>query len=137
MAVIGARPAPTPWFGLRRGRPKPRTRPQRSRGSGRRMSSRIRTPADVRPMLVVILAAAALAFFYLSQSASVAATGYEIDSLEATLAARRAEQQQLILAIGRARSPAVIIDHAAEELHLVELEAGAVTFAPAPDHPAD
>lgn len=101
------------------------------------MSSRIRRPADVRPLLVGILAAAALAFFYLTQSASVAATGYEIDSLEATLAARRAEQQQLILSIGRARSPSVIIQSAADDLDLVPLDPEAVTFAPAPGQPAD
>jgi hypothetical protein len=138
MAVIGARPAPTPWFGLRRDGPKPRTRPRRQtqRRSGRRVATRISTPADIRPMLVAILAAAALAFFYLSQSASVAATGYQIDSLQATLARHRAEQQQLLLAIGRARSPSVITQHAIDDLDLVPLEAGAVTFATAPDRPA-
>lgn len=85
----------------------------------------------MRPLLVAIAVAAALAFFYLSQSTHVAATGYEIDSLEATLAHRRADQQQLIWAIGQARSPAEITRRARSELRLVPLEEGAVTFASA------
>jgi len=101
------------------------------------MTSRIKAPADVRPLLVLIAVAAALALFYLSQSASVAARGYEIDSLESVLADRRAQQQQLILAIGRAQSPAVITHRATTDLHLVPLEDGAVTFAPDPGDPAD
>jgi cell division protein FtsL len=97
---------------------------------------------DVRPFLVVIAVAAALALFYLSQSTRVAATGYEIDSLEATLAEARAEQQQLILAVGEARSPAEITRRARAELRLVPLEDGAVSFASAGstsvvDEPAD
>jgi hypothetical protein len=36
---------------------------------------------DVRPLLVAIALAAALAIFYLSQSTGVAARGYEIDNL--------------------------------------------------------
>jgi cell division protein FtsL len=94
-------------------------------------------PADVRPLLMAIVVAASLALFYLSQSTSVAARGYEVDSLEATLAERQAQQQQLITAIGRARSPAVIADRAHRELDLVQLDAGAVTFAPRQDDPAD
>jgi hypothetical protein len=86
-------------------------------------------------MLIAI--AAALALFYLSQSTRVAANGYEIDSLEATLADRRAEQQQLIWAIGQAQSPAEITRRATRELHLVQLEDGAVTFAQHTDDPAD
>jgi cell division protein FtsL len=92
---------------------------------------------DVRPLLVAIVIAAALALFYLSQSTRVAATGYEIDGLEATLAQRRAEQQQLIWAIGQARSPAEITDRARTELRLVPLEDGAVTFAPSAKQPTD
>jgi cell division protein FtsL len=84
---------------------------------------------DVRPLLVVIAVAAALAFFYLSQSTRVAATGYEIDALEAALAERHAEQQQLIWEIGHARSPAEITRRAQAELKLVPLEPEAVTFA--------
>jgi hypothetical protein len=79
---------------------------------------------------VAIVVAAALALFYLSQSTHVAATGYEIDTLQASLAERRAEQQQLIWAIGQARSPAEITRRARSELRLVPLEPGAVTFAP-------
>ena len=86
-------------------------------------------------MLIAI--AAALGLFYLSQSTRVAANGYEIDSLEATLADRRAEQQQLIWAIGQARSPAEITRRATRELHLVQLEDVAVTFAQPTDDPAD
>ncbi len=133
MAVIGARPATSPWFGLRRPGSRGRRRPPpATRGVRRkRLASRLRAPADVRPLLVAIVVAAALAIFYLSQSSSVAARGYEIDALEATLADRRAEQQQLILSIGRARSPSVIARHARNELNLVPLDSGAVTFAPA------
>jgi hypothetical protein len=86
---------------------------------------------------VVIAVAAALALFYLSQSTRVAATGYEIEALGSLLAERHAEQQQLVLAIGRAQSPAVITHRATTDLHLVPLEDGAVTFAPDPGDPAD
>jgi cell division protein FtsL len=94
---------------------------------------------DVRPFLVVIAIAAALALFYLSQSTRVAATGYEIDTLEAQLADRVAEQQQLLLAISQARSPAEISERARTELRLLPLEQGAVTYATTstPDEPAD
>ena len=101
------------------------------------MTARIKAPVDVRPLLMAIAVAAALALFYLSQSSRVAATGYEIDGLEATLAQRHADQQQLIWAIGQARSPAEITRRAQSELRLVPLEAGAVTFAPAASQPAD
>jgi len=86
---------------------------------------------------VAILVAAGLALFYLSQSTRVAATGYEIDALEATLAERHAEQQQLVWAIGQARSPAEIAARAKTELKLVPLEDEAVTFAPSASQPAD
>jgi cell division protein FtsL len=131
MAVIGARPARGPWFlpgtnGLRRRtRPQPVRRGRRARGVGR-AESRL----DIRPLLVVIAVAAALALFYLSQSTRVAATGYEIDALESLLAERRAEQQQLVLSIGEARSPSEITRRARTELHLVPLDQGAVTYAP-------
>jgi hypothetical protein len=137
MAVIGARPATGPWFLPGRGRVRPRTRPTASRG-GRRSTARRRVVRrmDVRPMLVAIAAAAALALFYLSQITHVAATGYEIDALEAVLAERRAEQQQLIWAIGEARSPAEITRRARIELDLVPLPSGSVTYAVV-DTPAD
>jgi hypothetical protein len=80
-------------------------------------------------MLVAIAAAAGLAFFYLSQSSHVAATGYQIAGLQAELAEVRAEQQQLIFQIGEARSPAVIERRAKGKLHLVSLPAESVTFA--------
>lgn len=139
MAVTGARPATTPWYlgGRRTTRARPRSRPQSARRARRGSArSRITAPADVRPLLVAIVVAAALALFYLSQSTHVAATGYEIDALQASLAEERAEQQQLIWAIGQARSPAEITRRARVELRLVPLEPGAVTFAP-PDEPAD
>ena len=136
MAVIGARPATGPWF-LGRRRPRPRTRPRPVRRRRTGGTARAVASLDVRPFLVVIAIAAALALFYLSQSTRVAATGYEIDSLEATLADRRAEQQQLIWAIGEARSPAEITRRATRELHLVQLEDSAVTFAQPTDDPAD
>ena len=88
-------------------------------------------------MLVAIVVAAGLSLFYLSQSTRVAATGYEIDALEATLAQRHAEQQQLVWAIGQARSPAEITQRAEVELRLVPLEDEAVTFAPSASQPAD
>jgi hypothetical protein len=138
MAVIGARPATSPWGLWRRATQKPRVRPRAARRVRRgRVSARLVAPvADIRPVLVAIVVAAALALFYLSQSTRVAATGYEIDALEAELAARRADQQQLIWAIGQARSPAEVTRHARRELHLVHLKPGAVTFAPEPDEPA-
>ena len=82
----------------------------------------------MRPLLLAIVIAAGLALVYLSQSTRVAATGYEIDALQASLAERRAEQQQLIWAIGQARSPAEITDRARRELGLVPLDEGAVQF---------
>jgi len=139
MAVIGARPATSPWFlGRRTTRPRSRTRPQPARRARRaRVSTRMQTRVDVRPFVVAIVVAFALALFYLSQSTRVAATGYEIDALSATLAERRADQQQLIWAIGQARSPAEITKRARTELRLVPLEEGAVMFAPSASQPAD
>ena len=138
MAVIGARPATGPWFLPGRGRPRPRTRPGPTRRvRGGRATRRIESRMDIRPLLVVIVVAAALALFYLSQSTRVAATGYEIDALEALLAERRAEQQQLVLAIGEASSPAEITRRARAELRLVPLAHEVVTYAPAPSEPAD
>jgi cell division protein FtsB len=84
---------------------------------------------NVSSFLVAIALAAALALFYLTQSSHVAATGYEIDDLQATLAQARAQQQQLIWEIGRARSPSQIEDRARSELRLVPLGPDAVRFA--------
>jgi hypothetical protein len=137
MAVIGARPATSPWIFGRRSRPRPRTRPQPARRTRRTSARGVAGHLDVRPLLVIIVVAAGLALFYLSQSTRVAATGYEIDTLEATLAERRAEQQQLVWAIGQARSPAEITRRAREDLDLVPLEDGAVTFAPSANSPTD
>jgi len=79
--------------------------------------------------LAAIAAAALLALFYLSQSAHVAATGYEIDALQARIAELRSDQQQLVYRIAEARSPAVIERSARGRLRLAPLPAGAVTFA--------
>lgn len=130
MAVIGARPASGPWILGRRMRAGSRTRPRPVR-RGRHLSADRRrlSRVDVRPVLVAIAVAVALGLFYLSQSAHVAATGYQIDALQGRLAEVRAEQQQLILAIGQARSPAEISRRARSELGLVPLERDAVTYA--------
>ena len=131
MAVIGARPA-QPWFLGWRAPRRPRGRPQPAFGARGRHGVRVRRRAaarlDVRPLLLGIVIAAGLAFFYLSQSTHVAATGYEIDALEARLAEQRALQQQLTTAIGHARSPAEITERARAELGLVPLDPAAVTF---------
>ena len=138
MAIIGARPVSSPWFIPGRGRTRARTRPRAARrGSRRRVLRRMESRIDVRPLLVVIAVAAALALFYLSQSAHVAATGYEIDSLQNRLAESRARQQQIVSAIGEARSPSSITRRAREELHLVPLEQSAVTYATDGSEPAD
>jgi hypothetical protein len=136
MAVSGARPAANPWFlgGRRR-----TTRPRRATTAHRRRRGRVRLGAsvDVRPFLVTIVVAAALAIFYLSQSTGVAARGYEIDNLAATLADRQAEQQQLIAAVAQAQSPAEIIRRARFQLGLQALGAANVTFATPTDPSAD
>ena len=136
MAVIGARPASSPWFLPGRGRPRPRrsTRPGRRVPRGR---ARLGATVDVRPFVVAIVVAAALAIFYLSQSTGVAARGYEIDGLAVTLADRRAEQQQLITAVAKARSPAEITRRARFQLGLQLLDGSAVTFAKPTDTAAD
>lgn len=127
MAVIGARPAS--GFGPfgRRSRPRPRSvsRPRRQSGAQRRR----REWTGATGILAAIAAAALLALFYLSQSAHVAATGYEIDALQARIAELRADQQQIIYRIAEARSPAVIERTARGRLQLRELPPESVTFA--------
>jgi hypothetical protein len=137
MAVMGARPATSPWFLGGRRRPRSR-RPSRSPARrARRGGIRIGVSMDVRPLLVAIALAAALAIFYLSQSTGVAARGYELDNLAVTLAERRAEQQQLIMAVAQARSPAEITRRARYQLGLLPLDGAAITFASPSDSPAD
>ena len=137
MAVIGARPATGPWFLPGRSRPRRRTRPQPARHVRRgRATGRFNSRLDIRPLLVAIAVAAALGLFYLSQSTRVAATGYEIDALESLLAEQHAEQQQLLLAIGQAQSPAEITRRARVQLRLVPLTHDAVIYAPEPTKPA-
>ena len=139
MAVSGARPATGPWFlpGRARPRPRPRRSPQTSRGARRGGVRRVARRIEVRPYLVAIVIAAALAFFYLSQSTGVAATGYQIEALQARLAESHAEQQQLIWDIGQAQAPAEIIRRAREQLDLELLPAEAVQYAPSQDEPGD
>jgi cell division protein FtsB len=129
MAIVGARPA-QPWLlDWRSARhPRPRPRPQPARAAHRDRARRRTVARDIRPLLLAIAVAAGLAFFYLSQSTHVAATGYQIDALAATLAEQRATQQQLVSAIGHARSPAEITDRARRDLGLVPLEEAAVQF---------
>lgn len=136
MAVIGARPATSPWFLPGRGRIRPRrsTRPARR---GRRGRARLGASVDVRPFVVAIIVAAALAIFYLSQSTGVAARGYEIDTLALTLADRRADQQQLLTAVAGARSPAEVTRRARFQLGLQLLDGSAVTFAQPTETSAD
>ena len=127
MAISGARPATSiPFFGGRaRIRPRTVAQPRRRSGADRRR----RQMTGVSGILVGLAAAAGLAFFYLSQSTHVAAIGYQISGLQAQLAELRAEQQQLTLQIGEARSPAVITRRAKNYLHLVDLPSQSVTFA--------
>jgi hypothetical protein len=86
---------------------------------------------------MAIVVAAALAIFYLSQSTGVAARGYELDTLAVTLAERRADQQQLIMAVAQARSPAEITLRARFQLGLQPIDGAAITFARPTDTPAD
>jgi hypothetical protein len=130
MAIVGARPA-QPWFLGGRSARRPRTRPAPERPSHRARARRVReSRRDVRPLLLAIVIAAGLALVYLSQSTRVAATGYEIDALQATLAEQRAVHQQLVSAIGHARSPAEITNRAQQELGLVPLDEASVQFVP-------
>lgn len=129
MAIVGARPA-QPWFLGGRSARRPRSRPAPVRSAHRVRARAVReSRRDVRPLLLAIVIAAGLALVYLSQSTRVAATGYEIDALQATLAEQQATHQQLISAIGHARSPAEITDRARRELGLVPLDEAAVQFA--------
>ncbi len=133
MAVIGARPAGGLRLLPRRPRVRPKQGVRRTRRSG--ADRRRREVTSVSGLLVAIAAAVALALFYLSQSSHVAATGYEIDSLQTQVAELRAEQQQLILQIGEAQSPAVIQQRAADWLHLGPIPQKNVTFAPTSTDP--
>jgi cell division protein FtsB len=129
MAVIGARPAA--GFGPFGRRARPRARP-RSAVRGRRPAGaqrRRREMVGATTILVTIGAAVLLALFYLSQSAHVAATGYEIDALQSRIAELRSDQQQLIYRIAEARSPAVIERTARGRLRLMPLPPESVTFA--------
>ncbi len=126
MAVIGARPATGFGIARRRTRVRPRTV---SRARPRRAADRRKEVASVTGFLVAIAAAVGLGLFYLSQSSHVAATGYEINAMQAQMSQLRAEEQQLIFQIGEARSPSVIEDLAQQRLYLVPLSQSVVRFA--------
>lgn len=125
MAVIGARPATGIGVFGRRPRPRARApqRPIRHAGAGRRTRQ-----INIAGFLATIAVAAGLAFFYLSQSSHVAAVGYEIDDLRTRINALQAEQRQLVLQIGYARTPATVLDRA-RQLGLSPIDPRAVTFA--------
>jgi hypothetical protein len=129
VAIVGARPASGIGLLGRRSRirPQPARQVRRRSGAGRR-----REMTGAGGWLAVIAAGALLALFYLTQSAHVAATGYEINSLEQRVAELRADQQQLIYRIAEARSPAVIERVARGRLQLQPLPVESVTFADAP-----
>ena len=137
MAVIGARPARAAAIPLRRpihAAPRrvaraPVAAPAPVRAPAHRAATRRRAEADgISGLLLAIAAAACVALFYLSQSTNVAAMGYEIDGLEAELASVRAEQQQLILDISAARSPAVL-EREARRLGLKPIGEERISFA--------
>ena len=96
----------------------------------RRAHNRRSRASGISSLLVAIAAGAGLCLLYLSQSTHVAAMGYEIDGLQSRLSALQAEQQQLILQIGHARSPSTIERRATEQLHLVPLNPTVVIFTP-------
>lgn len=126
MAVIGARPVS--GIGILRPRVRSRPRPV-SIGARSGALRRRRETSGIPGLLAVIAVAAGLALFYLSQSSHVAATGYEIDALQSQVDRLGREQQQLILRIGAARSPARIEAEARTQLHLSPLDNDAVSFA--------
>jgi cell division protein FtsB len=128
MAVIGARPATTfgPFGRRTRARARPTPRARRASGALRRRQRRV---VGASGILAAIGASALLALFYLSQSAHVAATGYEIDALQSRISTLRAEQQQLVYRIAEARSPAVIERNARGRLRLVPLPGQSIAFA--------
>lgn len=129
MAVIGARPATGfgPWG--RRIRPRTQPRPAVRRRGRRSAAGRRPREVNIVGFLLGIAAAAALAFFYLSQSSQVAATGYLLEDLESRVVELRMEQQQLIYEIGRARSPAVIEERARSTLKLRPIDTERTSFA--------
>jgi hypothetical protein len=125
VAVIGARPATGIGVFGRRPRPRARApqRPIRHAGAGRRTRQ-----INIAGFLATIAVAAGLAFFYLSQSSHVAAVGYEIDDLRTRIDTLQAEQRQLVLQVGYARTPATVLDRA-RQLGLSPIDPRAVTFA--------
>jgi hypothetical protein len=127
MAVIGARPAT--GFGPWGRRVRPRTQRPVAHRARRSVVARRQREVNISGFLIAIIAAAALAFFYLSQSSHVAATGYLLDDLDSQMAELRMEAQQLTYEIGRARSPSVIEQRARTDLKLAPIGADRTTFA--------
>ncbi|HLE59713.1 MAG TPA: hypothetical protein VJA85_08715 [Candidatus Limnocylindria bacterium] len=131
MAVIGARPVT--GLGLLGRRARHGQRPA-DRSADKR---RVRRLPGVPAVLVAILAAAGLGLFYLSQSTHVAATGYEINTLQRRISELAVERQQLLVQIGQARSPSTIEQRAIEDLGLVQIDQALVSFTiqpPSTDH---
>ena len=134
MAVMGARPVHATAIPARRRPRAPEPAPAGRSATPRpaaahRAASRRRAEADgISGLLLAIAAAACVALFYLSQSTHVAATGYQIDELQAELSRVRAEQQQLILDISAARSPAEL-ESQARRLGLQPLSEDRISFA--------
>ena len=131
MAVIGARPVT--GLGLLGRRARRGQRPAYRSADKRR----VRRLPGVPAVLVAILAAAGLGLFYLSQSTHVAATGYEINTLQRRISELAVERQQLLVQIGQARSPSTIEQRAIEDLGLVQIDQALVSFTiqpPSTDH---
>jgi hypothetical protein len=129
MAAIGARPAGVLGdIDFRIRRPLDRRAARSAPGYRlRRVSSR-RRAAGLSLALVVIVVAALLAALYLTQSSRIASTGYEIERLEARLAALEADRQALLLQVGQAQSPATV-ERRAVELGLIPIPDASVHFA--------
>lgn len=137
MAVMGARPARVSALAARRRQqmvtPMPAAQaevPARPVAARRSATRRRAETGGISGFLLAIAAAACVALFYLSQSTHVATTGYQIDELEAQLGQVRAEQQQLILQISAARSPAQL-ESAARALGLRPISEERISFAQA------
>ena len=98
-------------------------------GAGRR---RVARAVNVPGIALAIVAAACLAFFYLSQSTTSPPPDIGSTRVEQRIAQVRQEQQQLLLAIGEARAPARIEARATKELALQPIPDAAVQFARTP-----
>lgn len=111
MAVYeGARPRPSvaPRVGLGLPRPRPADEPALPRRRARVAVRARRRSSRVGLLLGGIVVAFALAFFSLSQSMRVSATGYQIDRLEAQRQQLEAQERELRSDLDRlGREPAI------------------------------